>query len=350
MLSTICVLSFRTSFILSGMTSFSSVSCMEIGSFCAVWTYVQSRLYLVIINLAVKILTNSNNLSETGDVLTWQKRAAHSSSKLETGWTKHVKHGWEREDVYSEISSEHKWTKNLMIIKFPNTISSGKILYRYLFFSYSFLTGHLSLRTDTHFHNLFGNPLYWNIFLLRKCIPDRVKIMIWRSCSQGINCFPLSQVKVDSFCFRAPVRRAGCGGLLVNVTADFDWTFSRHVLKTLDELPWKASFSPFFLVGRTSIEELGSKVESGGNFEDYIRFLSCHPTVWSGESWSDLERLGEKWWKSLIISDNQTETWLIITINDTSIGTFPWLSLSVILAKTRLKGLILIILSTYQGW
>jgi hypothetical protein len=39
-----------------------------------------------------------------------------------------VKHGWENEDVYSEISSEHKWTKNLMITKFPNTISSGKIL------------------------------------------------------------------------------------------------------------------------------------------------------------------------------------------------------------------------------
>ena len=41
-----------------------------------------------------------------------------------------------------------------MITKFPNTISSRKILYRYLFFSYSFLPGHLSLCTDTHFHNL----------------------------------------------------------------------------------------------------------------------------------------------------------------------------------------------------
>jgi hypothetical protein len=34
-------------------------------------------------------------------------------------------------------------------------------------------------------------------------------------------------------------------------------------------------------------------VESGGNFEDYVRFLSCR--VWSGESWTELERLGEKW-------------------------------------------------------
>jgi hypothetical protein len=33
----------------------------------------------------------------------------------------------------------HKWTENLMITKVPNTISSGKILYRNLFFSYSFL-------------------------------------------------------------------------------------------------------------------------------------------------------------------------------------------------------------------
>jgi hypothetical protein len=34
-------------------------------------------------------------------------------------------------------------------------------------------------------------------------------------------------------------------------------------------------------------------------------------SVWSGESWTDLERLGEKWWKSLIISDNNLKlAWL----------------------------------------
>ncbi len=59
----------------------------------------------------------------------------------------------ESEDVDAGISFEHKWTKNLMITKFP-TISSGKILYRYLFFSYPFLPGHLSLCTDTHVHTL----------------------------------------------------------------------------------------------------------------------------------------------------------------------------------------------------
>jgi hypothetical protein len=90
--------------------------------------------------------------------------------------------------------------------------------------------------------------------------------------------------------------------------------------------------------------------------------------------------------------DNQAQTWLIITINDTCIGdlpliitindtcknqpkrldfdntinlsslivildsmilplgTSPWLSISVIHAKTSLKGSILIIVSTYQAW
>ena len=117
MLSTICVLSFRMSFILSDMTDFSSVSCMEIVSLSVVWTYVilgiwcapmnfiQSRLHLDIINIVVKILTNSKNL--------------------------------------------------------------------------------------------FGNPLHWVTFLLPKYIPSHIKI--WRICSQVINSFPLTQVKVRSF-------------------------------------------------------------------------------------------------------------------------------------------------------
>jgi hypothetical protein len=36
-----------------------------------------------------------------------------------------------------------------------------------------------------------------------------------------------------------------------------------------------------------------------------------------------MERWGEKWWKGLIISDNQAQTCLIITINDTSTGDLP---------------------------
>ena len=63
-------------------------------------------------------------------------------------------------------------------------------------------------------------------------------------------------------------------------------------------------------------------MESGGNFEDYIRFLSCHlfGPVNHGQNWKGWERSGEK---GLIISDNQAQTWLIITINDTSIGDLP---------------------------
>ena len=63
-------------------------------------------------------------------------------------------------------------------------------------------------------------------------------------------------------------------------------------------------------------------MESGGNFEDYIRFLSCHlfGPVNHGQTWKGWERSGEK---GLIISDNQAQTWLIITINDTSIGDLP---------------------------
>jgi hypothetical protein len=67
-----------------------------------------------------------------------------------------------------------------------------------------------------------------------------------------------------------------------------------------------------------------------------------------GHTWKGWERSGEK---GLIISDNQAQTWLIITINDTFIGDLPLiinLSLSVIHAKTSLKDLILIILSFAQ--
>ena len=63
-------------------------------------------------------------------------------------------------------------------------------------------------------------------------------------------------------------------------------------------------------------------MESGGNFEDYIRFLSCHlfGPVNHGQTWKGWERSGEK---GLIISGNQVQTWLIITINDTSLGYLP---------------------------
>ncbi len=65
-------------------------------------------------------------------------------------------------------------------------------------------------------------------------------------------------------------------------------------------------------------------MESGGNwnFEDYIRFLFCHlfGPVNHGQNWKGWERSGEK---GLIINDNQTQTCLIVTINDTSTGDLP---------------------------
>ena len=68
------------------------------------------------------------------------------------------------------------------------------------------------------------------------------------------------------------------------------------------------------------------RLESVGTSEDYklayIRFLSCHVfgLVNHGQTWRGWERSREK---GLIISDNQAQTWLIITINDTSIGDLP---------------------------
>ncbi len=48
-------------------------------------------------------------------------------------------------------------------------------------------------------------------------------------------------------------------------------------------------------------------MESSGNFEDYIRCLSCHlfgPVI-HGQNWKDWERSGER---GLIVSDNQDKT------------------------------------------
>jgi hypothetical protein len=63
-------------------------------------------------------------------------------------------------------------------------------------------------------------------------------------------------------------------------------------------------------------------VESGGNFEDYIRFLFCYlfGPVNHDQNWKSWDRSGEK---GLIISDNQAQTCLIITINDFSTGDLP---------------------------
>ncbi len=81
----------------------------------------------------------------------------------------------------------------------------------------------------------------------------------------------------------------------------------------------------------------------------FWRFLSCHVfgPVNHGQNWKGWERSGEKAWLSVMIKLKLA--WLSRSMI-LPLGTFPWLSLSVILAKTSLKGLILIILSTYQAW
>ena len=60
-------------------------------------------------------------------------------------------------------------------------------------------------------------------------------------------------------------------------------------------------------------------MESGGNFEDYIRFLFCHlfGPVNHGQNWKGWERSGEN---GLIISDNQA-------FFTTSLPTFPILTM-----------------------
>ena len=56
----------------------------------------------------------------------------------------------ESEDTHSGKTKMAQ--KSLVITQFPNTISSGKILYRYLFFSYPYLPSHLSLYTGIRIH------------------------------------------------------------------------------------------------------------------------------------------------------------------------------------------------------
>ncbi len=90
--------------------------------------------------------------------------------------------------------------------------------------------------------------------------------------------------------------------------------FRDIVMITLDEFPSKASFFTLFFL-EPYFRHYEVTVESGGNFEDY--------SVWSGESWSEWEGWERSGEKGLIISDNQAETCLIITIDDITIGDLP---------------------------
>jgi hypothetical protein len=164
-----------------------------------------------------------------------------------------------------------------------------------------------------------------------------------------------------------PVGRSGCGGLLVSrwyhrlcaVTMTMvhvsvcHCRLHLHVFAACPENAWRISsfFVCFFLTFffGTLFRHQEVTGESGGNFEDYIRFLSCHlfGPVNHGQTWKGWERSGEKAWLSVIIKLKLP--WLSRSMI-LPLGTSPWLSISVIHSKIRLKGLILIILSTYQAW
>ncbi len=225
----------------------------------------------------------------------------------------------------------------------------------------------LVMKILTNSNNLFQNPLSWTIFLLRKCIP--VLIKVGRRGSQSIHFCPLSQIKVGSFCFSTPVRRVGCGGLLVStdcvrrrwfwsallcVTAAFVSFFSSTFSRPYPENTWRKSlksqfFYPFFLLGTLSWDTKKSRWSRVGTSKIILDFYSDICLV----RWI-MVRIGKvgrevvkKAWISEIIKLKLT--WLSRSMI-LPLGTFPWLSLSVIHAKTSLKGLILIILSTYQAW
>jgi hypothetical protein len=71
---------------------------------------------------------------------------------------------------------------------------------------------------------------------------------------------------------------------------------SRHSPENTERISGKAIFFlPFFR--EPSVKVLRkSRAESGGNFEDYIRFLFCHlfGPVNHGQNWKGWERSGEK--------------------------------------------------------
>ncbi len=120
----------------------------------------------------------------------------------------------------------------------------------------------LSVKVLTNSNNLFGNPLH-SVNHVVQIHSNHIKMR--RCCSERIDCFPLSQVKIGSFSFSVPVRRVGCGGLVSTdcvrwwlwcvylcVTTAFGYILSRYVLKT--RISRKASFTLFFLWGTLFIK------------------------------------------------------------------------------------------------
>jgi hypothetical protein len=92
---------------------------------------------------------------------------------------------------------------------------------------------------------------------------------------------------------------------------------SKHQTNFLQQ----AVFLPFFFVGT---QTPGTRKSRWSRVRTSKIILDFYPDIFGpvnhGQNWKGWERSGEK---GLIISDNQAETCLIITINDTSIGDLP---------------------------
>jgi hypothetical protein len=151
-------------------------------------------------------------------------------------------------------------------------------------------------------HSLFGNPFQWHICVLGNHSQDRIKV--WRGCTYSVGLFSLGLIS-------GPVRCDGCGSLHFNTW----WTVTSG--------------------GRPR----------GDNGKMILDFYSVNCLVrWIVDR---IGKVGRDVVKRLIISDNQAFSCLIIKSFDNQTCD---LTRSVILPKTRLKGWILIIKSTYQPW
>ncbi len=140
--------------------------------------------------------------------------------------------------------------------------------------------------------NLFENPLHWTIFLLHKFIP--VHVQVWQDCSQGIDCFwpvfPWVRLRLVVFVFVLLSDVLGVEVFFLSPTVSGDdggvcfcespWMSPSS--PRFDGIPWKYltnfekdNLLPPLFCGSCQLTLGEVTVESGGNFEDYIRNLSC---------------------------------------------------------------------------
>jgi hypothetical protein len=126
----------------------------------------------------------------------------------------------------------------------------------------------LTVKILTNSNNLFGDPLYWTIFLLRKCIPSLIKIGCCGSSS--IYCFPLSQIKVGSFVLLLLSDVLGVEVFLLTPTTCGGDGAGPCFCAPLPPSPPRFRGALFFLL-EPSLDTRKSRWSLSGNFEDYSR-------------------------------------------------------------------------------